>query len=78
MLIRFVGQKDGTLRIDNEKKLHGRGAYVCRSQPCILSAFKSSKRINFLLRAQLANGVVERFEKKLLKWVQESDGTMAQ
>lgn len=72
-LIRFVSQTDGTLRIDNQKNLHGRGAYVCYSQPCILKAFKSPKRINSLLRARLANVVIEQFEDTLLEWTEKSD-----
>ncbi|MXZ00661.1 YlxR family protein [Candidatus Poribacteria bacterium] len=75
ILIRFVGQKDSTLQIDNEKKLDGRGAYVCRAETCILKAFKSPRRINSLLRTQLTHAVIEQFEKKLLQWAKESDNT---
>ena len=76
-LIRFVGQKNETLRIDNQKQLHGRGAYVCLSQPCIQKAFKSPRRINALLRVQLTNVVIERFEEVLLEWTEKSASTTA-
>ena len=75
-LIRFVGQKNETLRIDNRKKLHGRGAYVCCSQSCIQKAFKSPRRINALLRVQLTHVVIERFEKVLLEWTKKSASTI--
>ena len=75
-LIRFVSEKNETLRIDNQKKLHGRGAYVCRSQPCIQTAFKSPRRINSLLRVQLTSGVIERFEKVLLEGTEKSASTI--
>ena len=71
-LIRFVGQKNKTLQIDNQKKLHGRGAYVCYSRACIQNAFKSPKRINALLRGQLTHAVIERFEQVLLEWTEKS------
>lgn len=74
-LIRFVGQKNKTLQIDNQKKLHGRGAYVCLSQPCIQKAFKSPRRINSLLRVQLTNVVIQQFEKVLLEWTEKSAST---
>jgi predicted RNA-binding protein YlxR (DUF448 family) len=74
-LIRFIGHKNETLRIDNQKKLHGRAAYVCPSQLCIQKAFKSPRRINSLLRVQLTNVVIERFEKVLLEWTEKSAST---
>jgi predicted RNA-binding protein YlxR (DUF448 family) len=66
-LIRFVCQGDETLQMDGQKKAAGRGAYVCRSQSCIQKAFKSPKRINFLLRVQLTSGAIARFEQVLLE-----------
>ena len=76
ILIRFASQKNETLRIDNQKQLHGRGAYVCRSQACIQKAFKSPRRINALLRVQLTNGVIRRFEKVLLEGTEKSASTI--
>jgi len=73
-LIRFVSQNK-TLQIDNQKKLHGRGAYVCPAQPCIQIAFKSPRRINSLLRVQLTSVVIERFEQVLLQWTEKSAST---
>lgn len=74
-LLRFVCEKNETLRIDNQRRLHGRGAYVCRAQPCIQKAFKAPRRINALLRVQLTNEVIERFEEVLLQWTEKSAGT---
>jgi predicted RNA-binding protein YlxR (DUF448 family) len=74
-LIRFVGQKNETLRIDNQKELHGRAAYLCPSQLCILKAFKSPRWIKSVLRVQLTNVVIERFEKVLLEWTEKSAST---
>ncbi|MDE0465797.1 MAG: YlxR family protein [Candidatus Poribacteria bacterium] len=74
-LIRFVCQQNAELQIDCRKRLRGRGAYVCFSQVCIQKAFKSPRRINSLLRAQLTNEVIMRFEQVLLQWVQQSAST---
>lgn len=75
VLIRFVCQQDGKLKIDSHKRLGGRGAYVCLSQNCIQRAFKSPKRINSLLRVQLASAVIAEFEQVLLQWIRQSTST---
>ena len=75
VLIRFVCLRDGKLEVDGRKKLGGRGAYVCRSQNCVQIAFKSPKRINALLRVQLASAVIAEFEQVLLQWVRQSAKT---
>ena len=54
------------LQIDCHKKLGGRGAYVCPSQDCIRKAFKFPKRINSLLRVQLATENIAQFKQMLL------------
>lgn len=74
-LVRFMCQADGKLQIDSQKKLGGRGAYVCLSQDCIQKAFKSPKRINFLLRVQLVSEKITQFEQVLLQRIQKSMGT---
>ena len=60
------------LQMDGPKKLSGRGAYVCRSHPCVQKAFKSSKRINSLLRVQLTSRTIMQFEQVLLEYVRKS------
>lgn len=72
VLIRFVRQSGGKLQIDCHKKLGGRGAYVCPSQGCIRKAFKFPKRINSLLRVQLASENIAQFEQILLQRTQKS------
>ena len=56
------------LEIDGQRKARGRGAYVCWSQSCVQKAFKSPKRINALLRAELSNKAIARFEQVLLEY----------
>ena len=72
MLIRFVCEGDKMLQMDGPKKLAGRGAYVCRSHPCVQKAFKSPKRINSLLRVQLTSRTIMQFEQVLLEYVRKS------
>ena len=71
-LVRFMCQVDGKLQIDSQKKLGGRGAYVCLSRDCIQKAFKSPKRINSLLRVQLTSEDIVQFERVLLQRAQQS------
>lgn len=72
VLVRFVCQSGGKLQIGCHKKLGGRGAYVCPSQDCIRKAFKFPKRINSLLRVQLASENIAQFEQMLLQRTQKS------
>ena len=74
-LVRFMCQADRKLQIDSQKKLGGRGAYVCLSQDCIQKAFKSPKRINSLLRVQLTHENIAQFERVLLQRTQQSMDT---
>lgn len=74
-LIRFACHRKVTLQVDLEKKLTGRGAYVCRAEACIQKAFKSPGRINSLLRVQLSRAVIEQFEKTLLEWTEKLSPT---
>ena len=74
-LVRFMCQAQTKLQIDSQKKLGGRGAYVCLSRDCIQKAFKSPKRINSLLRAQLTHENIAQFERVLLQRTQQSMGT---
>lgn len=71
-LVRFTHQGGGKLHIDCSKKLGGRGAYVCSSQDCIRKAFKFPKRINSVLRVQLASENIAQFEQMLLQRTQKS------
>ena len=75
VLVRFMCQADGKLQIDTQKKLGGRGAYVCRSQDCIQKAFKSPKRINSLLRVQLTSQHITQFEQVLLQRIRKAMDT---
>lgn len=40
--IRVIKNKDGLVSIDYTMKADGRGAYICKSSECILSAKKKS------------------------------------
>lgn len=71
-LIRFACQRKCTLQVDLEKKLTGRGAYVCGAKACIQKAFKSPSRINSLLRVQLSRTIIAQFEQTLLEWTEKS------
>jgi predicted RNA-binding protein YlxR (DUF448 family) len=68
-LLRFVCDSTGNLRADPKSKLPGRGAYVCYSQTCINAAFKSHKRVNYLLRVSLSKQAVDLFKQELLESV---------
>ena len=65
-LIRFVCCTGEALKMEEVKKLPGRGVYVCPTKSCIEDAFKVPKRINALLRVQLSKSVITEFKQALL------------
>lgn len=76
-LIRFACHSKGTLQVDLEKRLTGRGAYVCWAEACIQKAFKAPNRINSLLRVQLSRAVIAQFEQTLLESTEKSSRGVA-
>jgi predicted RNA-binding protein YlxR (DUF448 family) len=67
-LLRFVRDAAGDLQTDSTGKLPGRGAYVCQSQACINSTFRSQK-INAHLRVNLSKQAINSFKQELLNLV---------
>ncbi|MBO6215287.1 MAG: YlxR family protein [Lachnospiraceae bacterium] len=41
-MLRVVKEKNGTVKIDADKKTMGRGAYICRNTACIEEAKKKN------------------------------------
>ncbi len=64
-LLRFVQDAAGNVQTDLTGKLPGRGAYVCQSQVCINTTFKSQK-INAHLRVNLSKRAIDSFKQELL------------
>ncbi len=67
-LLRLVRDTAGNLQTDLRGKLTGRGAYVCLSQACINSTFRSQK-INAHLRVNLSKQAINSFKQELLNLV---------
>ena len=67
-LLRFVQDAVGNLQTDRMGKLPGRGAYVCQSQTCINSTFRSQK-INAHLQVNLSKQAINSFKQELLNLV---------
>ena len=42
-LIRIVRDKDGTVNIDKNGKMQGRGAYICENEDCLNKLMKNKK-----------------------------------
>ena len=40
-LIKIVCNKDGKIDLDKEKKMQGRGAYICNKKDCLENAIKT-------------------------------------
>ncbi|WP_144352829.1 RNase P modulator RnpM [Sporomusa termitida] len=55
-LLRVVRSPEGEIVLDPTGKKAGRGAYMCRSQPCLAKAFKE-KRLERALKQQISADV---------------------
>jgi predicted RNA-binding protein YlxR (DUF448 family) len=65
-LIRIV-MVDGTLSVDNEHRLPGRGAYICPETACISSLLKRKGKLSYSLRVSVPRAEEETFLTGLLR-----------
>lgn len=63
-LIRVVKQPTGEVVLDPTGKKNGRGAYVCRSESCLLRAIKQ-KQLDRALETTLDSDVVQKLKDML-------------
>lgn len=63
-LLRVIRTPEGELLLDFTGKRSGRGAYICKSQACLVRARKS-RRIDRVLECTVPEAVWDRMEKEL-------------
>lgn len=61
-LFRIVKTKEGNVICDTDKKVFGRGAYLCKNEKCILLAQKKSK-LSRALRCEVKSEIYENLLK---------------
>lgn len=64
--VKLVKNKSGEILIEKDKKLDGRGAYICRTESCINGA-KKSKAINKVFRTAVPEQIYEELANELKK-----------
>ena len=64
-LVRIV-MVDGVLMVDTERRLPGRGAYICPREECVELLRKKKGRLSYSLRASMSPDEEERFLGGLL------------
>lgn len=57
-LLRIVYNKEDGVRFDSTGKLNGRGAYVCKSEECILKLKKTNK-LAHALKTEVKNNIYD-------------------
>lgn len=57
-MLRLVRLPDGSVTLDNKHQQHGRGAYVCRTRPCIELAARKGAFAKALRRA-IPEGIIK-------------------
>jgi predicted RNA-binding protein YlxR (DUF448 family) len=65
-MVRIV-MVDGVLRVDEERKLPGRGAYLCPEAACISSLLKKKGKLSYSLRASVPRAAEDAFLMGLLR-----------
>lgn len=69
--LRVVRTKDMNILIDNEYKIFGRSAYICKDKNCIKNAF-SKKRLEKALRvSQIDPNLKTRMKEELFEYIKE-------
>lgn len=63
-LVRIVKTPEGEIKTDLAGKAAGRGAYVCRSAPCLKKAQKA-KRLERAFACQIPDSVYEQLEREM-------------
>ena len=61
--IKIVKNKDGQIQIEKEKKLDGRGAYVCSSPECIAKCIKA-RVLNKIFKCNVSDEVYEELKSE--------------
>lgn len=54
--IKVVKNKDGNIQIEKDKKLDGRGAYICKKEECIKKCIKT-KALNRVFKTNVSENV---------------------
>ena len=62
--IKIVINKDGNIQIEKDKKLDGRGAYVCKNSDCIKLCIKN-KSLNKVLKRNIDAKIYEELSNEL-------------
>ena len=60
--IKIVRNKNGEILIEKEKKLDGRGAYICKNENC-LKTCRKSKALNRVFKVAIPENIYEGIEK---------------
>ena len=54
--IKIVKNKDGNIQIEKDKKLDGRGAYICKNEECIKKCIKT-KALNRVFKTNVSENI---------------------
>ncbi len=61
--IKFVKNKDGTVAIEKDKKLDGRGAYICKTEECVKLCQKK-RALNRVFKTEIPQNLYEDIESE--------------
>ncbi len=65
-LIRIVKSPEGTISVDITGKKNGRGAYICKNQECLDTAFKR-KQLDYAFKDKVDSETYEILREEFLQ-----------
>ena len=68
-LLRMVKDGEQNITFDPTGKKNGRGAYLCKKQSCLESAFKK-RQLDYSFQCKVQEDVYEQLKKELVYYVE--------
>ena len=65
-LVRIVKSPEGTISLDITGKKNGRGAYICKKEACLESAFKK-KQLDYAFKEKIEASVYGKIREEFLE-----------
>ena len=65
-LVRIVKTPEGTISVDITGKMNGRGAYICKNEECLVTAFKR-KQLDYAFKDKVSSETYDILKEEFLK-----------
>lgn len=66
-LIRVAKEQDGTIKVDRDKRIEGRGAYICKDNASCLKTARKKNTLGHSLHSKVPVEIYEEIEELISK-----------